>query len=208
MAGTPAAGEDNADVILAGDDGQHRADEQNQQAGGQDTHHGGLDDVRAVLGKPAVVAGQGAADGEGANGDVDAAEEGQGLCRFIGGDGGCAVVGHHGHHQAVDEHDDEQGDGDVVEPLQPLEAKGGRGHHDDAPDDGAEPGGDGQTGHGLHHSGEGRTADRRLDAEPADAGQGQMALMTYLPPFSPREPPAMTAVGRPVSQPCIPMKHI
>ena len=38
--------------------------------------------------------------------------------------------------------------------------------------------------------------------------RARMALMTYLPPFSPREPPAMTAVGRPVSQPCMPMKHI
>ena len=169
-------GEDGGDVILARDDAHQRAGHEHEETCGDDADDGGLDHVAAALGKAAVVGGDDAAEGKGGNDHGDAEHQTARDFRRIVRDGAAAVVGGDTGDQAVQADDDEQGNGDVVEPLETLEADAGRDQHDDAPDDGADRDEQGRrlsAHHARKHTGKGAAAGRGLNAEPADAGDGK-----------------------------------
>ncbi len=174
--GNAERGEDGRDVILAGDNAHQRAGHQHEETGGDDADDGGLHHVAAALGKAAVVGGDDAAEGEGGDDHGDAEHQAGGSLGRIVCDGAAAVVGGDAGDQTVQADDDEQRDGNVVEPLEALEAHASRQQHDDAPDDGADGDKYGRgfaSHHVSDHVGKGAAAGGGLDAEPADAGDGE-----------------------------------
>lgn len=98
----------------------------------------------------------------------------------VGRYSGAAVVLHYAGDETVKADDDEQGHRNVVEPLEPLEARAGRGQHDDAPDDGAHRD---KAGGGLHaqqwryHGREGLSAGRGLYARTSRCRRWQSACL-------------------------------
>ena len=97
--------------------------------------------------------------------------------RVVGGEYRCAVVLHHAGDDAVQADDHQRRNGEVVEPFEALNPRQARYEHDRAPDERADGHGGG-TGrfiaqHVRAQRGKGAAAHARLDAEPADAGDGE-----------------------------------
>ena len=164
---------DGGDVILACDDAHECAGQQHEKARGNNAHNGGLHHIAAALGKAAVVGGDYAAQGEGGNHHRDAKHHTGGVLGRIVCDGAAAVICDDTGNETVQADDDQKRHGDVVEPLEALEADAGRQQHDNAPDDRADRDKNRsclRSQHIGYHAGKGAAAGGRLDTEPANAG--------------------------------------
>ena len=170
-------GEDDGDVVLAGDDAHHAAGEQHEQPGGDHAHDGGLHHIAAAFCEAAVIGGDQSAQREGGHHHAHAEHQPAGNLRIVGGKHRAAVVLHHAGDDAVQADDHQRRNGEVVEPFEALESQTGRQEHDRAPDERADGHGGGAgrfiAQHVRAQRGKGAAAHARLDAEPADAGDGE-----------------------------------
>ncbi len=166
-------GKDGGNVGPARDDAHESTRDQHEQAGGKNADDGRLHNVAAALRKATVVGGNNAAKGKRRNDHGNAEHHARGLARIVAGNDRAAVIRHDAGNQAVQADDDQQRNGNVVEPLEALEAETGRSQHNQTPDDGACGNERRRRLHAQHaadHTGKRTAARCGLNAEPADAG--------------------------------------
>ena len=169
-------GEDGGNIVLARYNAHKRAGQQHKESRGDNAHNRGLYHIRTALGKAAIVGGDHTAQSEGGDHHRDAEHHAGGVRRRIVCDSAAAVICGNSGDKTVQADDDQQRHGDIVEPLEALEADAGRQQHDNAPDDGADGNkyrGRLRSQHIGHHAGKGAAAGGRLDTEPTDTGNGK-----------------------------------